>query len=164
MTGPSRVLWQRAALRTDEDRDLERKVSWLELFFDLVFVVVIARLSHGLAQHLDPAGVVAFCLQFAAVFWAWNAFTYYAERFESEGLENRLFTFAAMGAVAAMALWTEDGLGSHYPGFLGAYLVTRLVNMAQWIRAWPARARLPAGRGEVRRWLHDLGNPLAHGN
>ena len=48
-------------------------MSWLELFFDLVFVVVIARLAH----HLDVAGVLTFAVQFLAVFWVWNAFTYY---------------------------------------------------------------------------------------
>ncbi len=135
MGRPSRAWWQRAALRTDEDFELERRVSWLELFFDLVFVVVIARLSHSLALHLDAEGLLAYCLQFAAIFWAWNGFTYYNERFESNGLENRLFTFAAMATVAGLAVWAEDGLGSSYQGFALAYLATRLVNMVQWIRA-----------------------------
>ncbi|TDW24294.1 low temperature requirement protein A [Kribbella kalugense] len=129
------IWWQRARLRTDEDDEIERHVSWLELFFDLVFVVVIARLSHDLAQDVTPGAVVGFCLQFGAVFWAWNGFTYYVERFESDGLENRLFTFVAMAAVAALAVWTEDGLGAGYGGFIGAYLATRAVNMVQWVRA-----------------------------
>jgi low temperature requirement protein LtrA len=135
LVSTDRRWWQRAALRTDEDFELERRVSWLELFFDLVFVVVIARLSHGLAMHVTGHGVIEFCLQFMAVFWAWNAFTYYTERFESDGLENRLFTFLAMAAVCGLAVWTEDGLGAHYAGFVTAYLITRLINIAQWIRA-----------------------------
>jgi low temperature requirement protein LtrA len=148
----NRSWWQRAALRTDEDSELDRRVSWLELFFDLVFVVVIARLSHDLAQHVDRRGVIEFCLQFMAVFWAWNAFTYYTERFESDGLETRLFTFLAMATVAGLAVWAEDGLGAHYAGFVTAYLLTRAVNMAQWIRAGiheprfrPTAARFVAG-------------------
>ncbi len=130
-----RAWWPRAALRRDEDFDLERKVTWLELFFDLVFVVVLARMAHHLAHHVDTEGVIDFSIQFAAVFWAWNAFAFYIERFESGGLENRCFMFAAMAAVAAMAVWTTDGLGSHYSGFALAYLATRGVNMMQWIRA-----------------------------
>lgn len=51
MTGPR--VWQRPVLRTDEEFDHHRPVSWLELFVDLVFVVVIARLAHGLTEHLD---------------------------------------------------------------------------------------------------------------
>lgn len=130
-----RPWWPRATLRRDEDFDLERKVTWLELFFDLVFVVVLARLAHDLIHHPTGPGMAAFVLQFAAVFWAWNAFTYYIERFESGGLENRLFMLAAMAAVAAMAVWTEDGLGSHYVGFATTYVITRSINMTQWIRA-----------------------------
>ncbi len=87
----NRRAWQRSALRTDEEFEQHRAVSWLELFFELVFVVMIARLAHHLAGHLDVAGVLIFAVQFLAVFWVWNAFTYYTERFESDGLENRLF-------------------------------------------------------------------------
>ena len=43
-----RRLWQRPRLRTDEEQGLERKATWLELFYDLVFVVVIAELAHTL--------------------------------------------------------------------------------------------------------------------
>lgn len=110
-------------------------MTWLELFFDLVFVVVLSRLAHGVVLHPNLDGVVTFTIQFAATFWAWNAFTYYVERFESAGLENRLFVFAAMAAVAGLALWTEGGLEEHYTGFALAYLLVRLVNMTQWARA-----------------------------
>ena len=54
-----------AALRRDEDFDLERKVTWLELFFDLVFVVVLACLSDDLAHHVDVDGVIDFVILFA---------------------------------------------------------------------------------------------------
>ena len=42
----TRRVWQRPALRTDEEFEQDRTVSSLELFFDLVFVVVISRLAH----------------------------------------------------------------------------------------------------------------------
>jgi low temperature requirement protein LtrA len=150
----SRPWWPRAELRRDEDFHLERKVSWLELFFDLVFVVVLARLAHDLAHHPDVDHVVDFALLFAAVFWAWNAFTYYIERFESGGVEQRCFVFAAMACVAALAVWTEGGLGNHYTGFAQAYIAVRTVNMIQWIRAGvhvpefrPVAVRFVAGFG-----------------
>lgn len=127
--------WQRPALRTDEDFHQDRSVSSLELFFDLVFVVIIARLAHHLAGHVDVAGVVGFAAQFLAVFWVWNGFTYYAERFESNGLENRLFTFLAIVPVGGLAVFGEEGLGTTYVGFALAYLLARGVNQAGWIRA-----------------------------
>jgi low temperature requirement protein LtrA len=78
---------------------------------------------------------VTFCVQFAAAFWAWNAFTYHAERLESDGLETRAFAFVSVVTVAAMAIWAHDGLNDNAVGFAGAYLATRLVNMLQWARA-----------------------------
>lgn len=136
MTSHSRVLngrlWQRPTLRADGGG---RKVGWLELFFDLIFVVILAVLAHGLAEHLTVSGFTRFALQFMAVFWVWNAFTYYTERFESDGVDNRLFTFIAILAVAGLAVWGEDGLGHNYVGFAASYLLARALNIGLWLRA-----------------------------
>jgi len=131
----TRGVWQRPTLRTDEEFDRHRPVGWLELFFDLVFVVVIARLAHHLAGHVDVTGLVVFALQFVAVFWVWSAFTYYTERFESDGLENRLFAFLGIVPVAGLAVFGEEGLGESFVGFALSYLLARAVNIGTWIRA-----------------------------
>ena len=34
------------------------RVTYVELFFDLVFVFAVTQLSHGLLKHLTPLGVV----------------------------------------------------------------------------------------------------------
>lgn len=131
----TRRIWQPPALRTDEEFELHRAVTWLELFFDLVFVVLISRLAHDLGDHIDGRALATFIVQFAAAFWAWNAFTYHAERFESEGLETRAFAFVSVVCVAAMAIWAHHGLADNATGFAVAYLATRMVNMVQWARA-----------------------------
>jgi low temperature requirement protein LtrA len=130
-TVKARPWWQRPVLRTDDDRS----VGWLELFFDLVFVVVISRLAHHLAGDVTVHGVLVFALQFFGVFWIWNAFTYYAERFETTGLQDRLLTFLAILPVAALAVFAEGGLAEHYRPFAIAYLAARAVNMLEWARA-----------------------------
>jgi low temperature requirement protein LtrA len=121
--------WRRPELRGGEER---RPVGWLELFFDLVFVVIVAVLAHDLGENRD---LLEFAVQFIAVFWVWNAFTYYTERFESAGLEARLFTFVAILAVAGLAVWGHDGLGANYIGFASSYLLARLLNIVLWVRA-----------------------------
>ena len=45
------TLWQKPKLH--EDPHKHRKVSWLELFFDLVFVVVISELVHLLSSQIS---------------------------------------------------------------------------------------------------------------
>lgn len=46
------------------DREEERRVTFLELFYDLVYVVLIAQLSHALAGRANLAGIggFLFCL------------------------------------------------------------------------------------------------------
>jgi low temperature requirement protein LtrA len=123
--------WQTPKLR-DDDPGRHHPVGWAELFFDLVFVVVIAVLAGNLAAHEN---LLKFALQFTAIFWVWNGFTYYNERFESHGLDNRLFTFIAILAVAGLAIWGRNGLGRNYVPFAGSYLLARLQTIALWLRA-----------------------------
>ncbi|WP_271177656.1 low temperature requirement protein A [Leifsonia poae] len=129
-TGERRGAWRTPQLRDDGDQ--RHPVGWLELFFDLVFVVIVAVLASGVDETHD---LVAFTVQFIAVFWIWNAFTYYTERFESDGIETRVFTFIAILSVAGLAIWGRDGLGSNYLGFALSYLLARSLNIALWLRA-----------------------------
>jgi low temperature requirement protein LtrA len=55
-----RQWWEKPRLRTDEEEERERRVGWLELFYDLVFVVVVAELSHSLSEHVSLEGVTGF--------------------------------------------------------------------------------------------------------
>ena len=135
MVTPARRYWRPAELRHDEEEGRHRPVGWLELFYDLVFVVIIATLATDLTHHLAGQGLLRFGLQFMAVFWVWNAYTYYTERFETDGLENRLFTFLGILTVAGLAVWAPDGLDSNYTAFVGSYLAARGLNIALWLRA-----------------------------
>ncbi|MGO7167908.1 low temperature requirement protein A [Rhizobium leguminosarum] len=47
------------------------KVTFLELFFDLVFVFSISQLSHALAAHYTPLGAAEAALVTFAVWWVW---------------------------------------------------------------------------------------------
>jgi low temperature requirement protein LtrA len=60
------------------DRPADRRVTFLELFFDLVFVVVIAQLAQRLAAHPSWSGVGWFVFLFYAVWSSWiNGTLYY---------------------------------------------------------------------------------------
>jgi low temperature requirement protein LtrA len=70
-------------LRTIDEDVRERHATWLELFFDLVFVVAVAQLADGLAEHHDGRGMLEFLALFVPVWWAWAGFTFYANRFDT---------------------------------------------------------------------------------
>jgi low temperature requirement protein LtrA len=57
-------------LRVRHGHDHHR-VTFVELFFDLVFVFAVTQLSHGLIKHLTPLGAVQTGLLMVAMWWAW---------------------------------------------------------------------------------------------
>ena len=128
------ALWQRPRLRTDEEEGLERKATWLELFFDLVFVVVIAELAHTLSEHVTVTSIAAFCFLFIPVWWVWIGVTSYIERFETGDISVRLFLFLLMVPVAAMAVFAHDALGETSQGFALAYISARALLMVLLLR------------------------------
>jgi low temperature requirement protein LtrA len=86
-------------LETEQDR----RATWLELFFDLVFVVSIAELGNRLSGDVTLDGFLEFIALFVPVWWAWAGFTFYANRFDTDDLVYRLLVLTAMFGVAAMA-------------------------------------------------------------
>jgi len=130
-----RIWWQLPKIRKDEDQHRDRRVSWLELFFDLVFVAAISQLSVNLAKDATLVGVAKFSLLFASVWWVWIGSTFYNERFETEGLENRLFTFLIVIPTAGLAIFAHNGLSTNYVGFALSYFFARLIINILWARA-----------------------------
>ena len=62
-------LWQRPRAHGEIQRD--RTVAPLELFYDLVVVVLVAQAAHTLAAHLTLRGLAEFGIVFTVVWIAW---------------------------------------------------------------------------------------------
>lgn len=56
--------------RKASERPATRQVTFLELFYDLVYVVIIAELAHALSAHISWAGLGGFAFLFVIVWWA----------------------------------------------------------------------------------------------
>lgn len=119
------AIWQPPTLRQDNAEDSDRRATWLELFYDLVFVATISQISHYLSEHLSWAGVLGFGLFFVPIWWCWVGATFYATRFDADGLFDRLFAFVEMVIVAAMAVHVHHGLGGGDVGFALCYAAFR---------------------------------------
>jgi low temperature requirement protein LtrA len=52
-------------------RGTAARVTFIELFFDLVFVFAVTQLSHALLAHLTPLGVLQAAVLTLAIWWAW---------------------------------------------------------------------------------------------
>jgi low temperature requirement protein LtrA len=114
----------------------ERRVTWAELFFDLVFVAAVAQVGAPLAAHYSFAEVGRYAFLLLVIWWAWNGYAVYATRFDGDAGVQRVLTLAQMAAVIFMAANAEEGLDStSSAGFAAAYSVMRLVLVGQYLRA-----------------------------
>ena len=78
--------------RRVSDRPEERTISFLELFYDLVYVVLIAQIAHSLAGHVDLAGFGQFVFLFVLVWWAWLNGALYHDLHGNNDIRTRVFT------------------------------------------------------------------------
>jgi len=135
MTALSRFL-EPPRLRTlaggEED---DRRATWLELFFDLVFVAAVGQLANALSVAPTTGRFFEFLGVFVPVWWAWMGFTYYANRFDTDDLVYRLLTLLAMFGVAAVATTVPSVFDGGTIAFPIAYVAVRLVLLALYARA-----------------------------
>ncbi len=131
----TRNLWQPPRLRWDEDQVHERHATWLELFYDLIFVAAIAELAHDLSDNISWAGFLDFAILFSPIWWCWVGATFYATRFDTDGILDRLFAFLQMAIVAAMAVNVHHGLSSSGSSFALCYVLFRSTLVLQYLNA-----------------------------
>jgi low temperature requirement protein LtrA len=113
---------------------MDRRVTFLELFFDLVFVVVISQLAERLAEHPTLAGVGWFAFLFYVVWTPWLNGTTYHDLHGTDDVSMRVFTFAQMLAVASMAAFIAEVPGRGSAGFALGYAAQNLVLVIMWFR------------------------------
>ena len=111
----------------------ERRVSYAELFYDLVFVVVVARAAHALAHHVTWDGVGAFVVVFAMVWILWLNGTLYYELHGREDGRTRTFVFLEMILLSILAVFTEGAAGHYGREFATVYaLLLAVVTLFWW--------------------------------
>lgn len=99
----------------------DRRVSYLELFYDLVYVVVIAQASHHLALHVSVLGAAQFIVVFCLVWIAWlNGAVYHDLHGRADG-RTRAFVFLQMALLALLGVFTENATGADGPEFAVVY-------------------------------------------
>ena len=121
----------------------ERSATWLELFFDLIFVINVAGLTHHLVAHpgLHALGQVA--VLYVPLFLVWAGHTTYATRFDDGSTLQTILTLLLMFMLAGSAVYVQSGMDPHAPTFAHAQAGARLVLVLLYLEAF---ARVPAAR------------------
>lgn len=92
-------------LRVRHGHDHHR-VTFVELFFDLVFVFAITQLSHGLLAHLTPLGTLQTAILMLALWWAWIDNAWITNWLDPERAPVRILLFVLMllGLIVSSAI------------------------------------------------------------
>ncbi|MCA8942364.1 MAG: low temperature requirement protein A [Planctomycetes bacterium] len=108
-----------------------RRATWLELFFDLVFVAGIGVITHHLAHvhdgHLEGRDIAAFFAEFVPLWWIWASHTLFANRFDDDGRGHRIVSLSIMFLMMGMAALFGTGLGEHTRAFVAIYVAIRAI-------------------------------------
>ena len=97
--------WFRTPPRPHGEVTLMREVSFLELFYDLVYVVLIGRTTHHLATHVTVRTVAEFAVVFGLIWLAWFNGTFWHELHGREDGRSRNYIFLQMGLLALLAVF-----------------------------------------------------------
>ncbi len=109
----------------------DRHATWLELFFDLVFVASISVITHHLVHvhdgHIEGKQILLFFSEFIPVWWIWATHTLYSNRFDTESKINRLSSLLIMFLMTSLSALLGEGLFDDSIGFIGFYILIRAV-------------------------------------
>jgi low temperature requirement protein LtrA len=145
-------------LRAAKGAEAARRVTWLELFFDLIFVAAVAQVAEPLHGRYTFAELVRLAPLLTLIWWAWAGHAFFSTRFDSDDLVQRALTLVQMFVVAVMAANAQDALDSRSSaGFVAAYGVLRVLLVAQYARA----RRVPEARALATKYLAGHGAAAA---
>jgi low temperature requirement protein LtrA len=117
-----------------------RKATWFELFFDLVFVVAVARLSGAFSHHYDWAGAAGFTFGFLAMWWCWLGHTFFATRFDEDTPRQRWLGFVQILTVVWIAYGASDLTGARAWVFSSGVAAFKLLLACAYGLCWRWRA------------------------
>ena len=110
----------------------DRTVSFLELFYDLVYVAVIAQAAHHLAEHVTVRGIAEFAVIFSLIWIAWINGSLYVELHGRDDGRTRTLVFVQMGILAWLAVFTADAAGGSGQTFALVYATFLVFMTWQW--------------------------------
>lgn len=113
----------------------EQKVSWLELFFDLIFVTAFDQLAKRLGADFGAENITVFLLMFVALWSIWLGNTQFAARFGNHTALYRWGTLLELAALTALSLTLRSDVDHTGWLFAAAYAAGRTVLLGMYLLA-----------------------------
>ncbi len=154
MHAPTR---HRRSLLRAPDPDGHAKVSFAELFFDLVFVFAVTQLSHRLIGHFTLAGVLQTLFLMLAVWWVWIFTSWVTNWLDPEAIPVRacLFVFMLLGLLMSGAI--PEAFDGRALMFAGSYVGIQVGRTLFFLWAARGSAGLLRNFQRILAWLVSSG-------
>lgn len=108
----------------------DNRVTPLELFFDLVFVLALTQCTALMAANPTGEGLAQGMLVLGVLWWSWVGYAWLTSVIDPEQIAVRLAIFAAMAAFLVAALCVPEAFGDRGLLFAGAYAIVRYSQLA----------------------------------
>lgn len=113
---------------------VERHATWLEIFFDLIFSILVVRISASLLLNISYIEVLKGAALFIPIMWTWASYTVFAARFDNNDFYHWLMTFLLMFAGVIMALQIPRAFDSGATVFSLGFLLGQIVLLLLYTR------------------------------
>ncbi|HEX3172889.1 MAG TPA: low temperature requirement protein A [Solirubrobacterales bacterium] len=113
------------------------RVTPLELFFDLVFVLAITQCTALMSHHPTWSGLIQGLLVLGMLWWSWTGYAWLTSVVDPEEGAVRLVMFGAMAALLLVSLCVPDAFGSLALAFALIYGVVRTAHIGLFMLASP---------------------------
>jgi low temperature requirement protein LtrA len=120
-----RPLYEPPRLRREDEG--ERPTSWLEFFFDLVFVVAVDQVARRLQHDVTGHDALVYFALYGPVWWAWVGLVIYTDRFGTDDISDRFLTLLQIGAALIIAAAAMQATSDRAVAFAVAYGAFRLI-------------------------------------
>ena len=130
------------------------RVTYAELFFDLVFVFAVTQISHTLLGRFTPLGAVQVTVLFLAVWWVWVYTTWITNWLNPELTPVRILLFSLMLGGLVLSTSIPSAFEARGLWFAGAYAAMQVGRTLFWLASIP-RSRVPAllNAARILSWL-----------
>src|SRR5918995_2814380 len=115
------------------NQEAERRTTYLELFFDLVFFFAITQVTSLMIEEPTASGYAKSALVLGMIYWAWSGYAWATNAIDLGAPLLRLGYLAAMGASFGMAVAVPDAFGGQTLWFAVPYVVVRLLQLALYV-------------------------------
>ena len=111
----------------------ERRASYLELFFDLVFVYAVTQIANLIIGDTSPGGFARAALMLGLVWWAWSAFAWMTNAIDLSTVVGRVTLLLASASSFFVALAVPEAFSGAGEWFAIPYLTVRVLHIVVYL-------------------------------